>query len=68
VRFLPVWNPFIKGMITIHSLPTALTNFINSIFKHGPNVIIINKVKIKDKEQNNYYNTQLSDIHLAPSL
>jgi len=60
VRFLPVWNPLMKGMITICSLPTALTifiNFLHSIFKHGPNVIIINKVKIKDKEQNNYYNT-----------
>ena len=27
-----------------------------------------NKVKITDKGQNNYRNTQLSDVHLAPSL
>jgi len=35
-----------EGMITICTLPTVLTNFIHSIFKPGPNVIIKNKVKI----------------------
>ena len=40
VRFLPVWNPVVEGMITICTLPTGLTNFIHSIFKPGPNVII----------------------------
>ena len=68
VRFLPVWNPVIKGIITICTQPNVLTIFIHSIFKPGPNVIIKNKVKIMDKDQNNNYNTQLSDIHLAPSL
>ena len=37
-------------------------------FQTWSNFIIKNKVKIMDKDQNNYYNTQLSDIHLAPSL
>ena len=69
VRFLPVWNPVMEGMITICTLSTVLTKFIHSIFKPGPNVVIIkNKVKTMDKEQNNSYNTQLSDIHLLPSL
>jgi len=68
VRFLPVWNTVIEGMITTCTLPAVLTNFIHSIFKPGPNVIIKNKVKIMYKDQNNYYNTQLSDIHLALSL
>jgi len=67
-RFLPVWNPVMEGMITICTLPTVLTIFTHSIFKPRPNVIIKNKVKIMDKGQNNYYNTQLSDIHLAKSL
>jgi hypothetical protein len=67
VRFLPFWNPVMEGMITTYTLSTVLTNFIHSIFKPGPNVIIRSKVKIMDKDQNNY-NTQLSDIHLAPSL
>ena len=68
VRFLPVRNPVMEGMITMCTLPTVLTNFIHSIFKPGTNVITKNKVKIMDKKQNNYYNTHLSDIHLAKSL
>ena len=68
VRFLPVWNPVMEGMITICTLPTVLTQIIHSIFKPGPNVIIIKKVKTMDMVQNNYQNTQLSDIHLAKSL
>ena len=68
VRFLPVCNPVMEGMITICTLPTVLTKFIHSIFKPGPNVITKNKVKIMNNAQNNYYNTQLSDIHLAHSL
>jgi len=54
VRFLPVRNPVMEEMITICTLPTVLTHFIHSIFNPGPNVIIKNKVKIMDKEQNNY--------------
>ena len=68
VRFLPVCNPVREGMITICTLPTVLTNFIHSIFEPGTNVIMKNKVIVMDKNQNNYYNTQLSDIHLAKSL
>jgi hypothetical protein len=68
VRFLPDWNSVMEGMITIGTLPTALTNFIHSISKPGPNVIIKNKVKIMDNAQNNHYNAQLSYIHLAQSL
>jgi len=68
VRFLPVWNPLMEVMITICTLPNVLTQFIHSFFKPGPNVIIKNNVKIMDKDQNNYYTTHLSDIHLAPSL
>jgi len=56
-----------EGMI-ICTLPTVLTQFVHSIFKPGPNVIIEKKVKIMGKDQNNYYNTKLSDIHLAQSL
>jgi len=54
-----------EGMITICTLSTVLIKFIHSIFKPGPNAII---VQIMDKGQNNYYNTQLSDIQLAKSL
>ena len=68
VRFSPVWNPVMEGMITIRTLPTVCTQFIHSIFKPGPNVIIQNKVKITDMNKNNYYNTKLSDIQLAKSL
>ena len=68
VRFLPVWNPVLEGIITICTQPNVLTIFIHSIFKPRPNFIIKNTVKIMDKDQNNNYNTQLSDIHLAPSL
>jgi len=68
VRFLPVWNPVMEGMITICTLPTVLTKLINSIFKPGPYVIIRNKFKIMDNAKNNYYNTQVSDINLAQSL
>jgi len=57
-----------EGMITICTLSTVLTILANSIFKPGPNVITKNKVKIMDKGQNNYYNTQLSDINLDQSL
>ena len=67
-RFLPVWNPLMEVMITTCTLPTVLTQFIHSFFKPGPNFIIKNKVKIMDNNQNNNYNTQLSDMHLAPSL
>jgi len=68
VRFLPVWNPVMEGMFTICTLTTVITKFIHSIFKPGPNEIIKNKVKIMDKGENNYYNSQLSDIQLAQSL
>jgi hypothetical protein len=83
VRFLPVWNPVMEGIITICTLPTVHTKFIHmifkygskkkkknihSIFKHGSNVTLKNKVKIMDNAQNNYCNTQLTDIHLAPSM
>jgi hypothetical protein len=68
VRFLPVWNPVMEGTITISTLPTVLTQFIYSIFKPGPNVFIKNKVKIMDKDQNNYYNTQLSVRHMPGSI
>ena len=54
VIFLPVWNRVMEGMITICTLPTVLTIFTNSIFKPGPNVITKNKIKIMDKDQNNY--------------
>ena len=36
VRFLPVWNPVMEGMITINTLSTVLTIFTHSIFKPGP--------------------------------
>lgn len=68
VRFWPVWNPVMEGMITISTLPTVLTNFIHSIFKPRPNVALKTKVKIMDNAQNNYYNTQLWDIHFPPTL
>ena len=42
VRFLPVWNSVMEGMITICTLPTVLTKLIYSIYKPGPNVIIKN--------------------------
>ena len=57
-----------EGIITICTQPNVLNIFIHSIYIPGPNFITKNKVKIMDKDQNNYYNTQLSDIHLAPSL
>jgi len=57
-----------EGMFTICTLTTVITKFIHSIFKPGPNEIIKNKVKIMDKGENNYYNSQLSDIQLAQSL
>ena len=65
---LAVWNLVMEGIITMCTQPNVLTIFIHSIFKPGPSFIIKNKVKIMDKDQNNYYNTQLSDIHLAKSL
>jgi len=68
VRFLPVWNPVMEGMITIYTLSTVRMKFIRSSFKPGSNVTLKNKVKIMDNAQNNYCNTQLTDIHLAPSL
>jgi hypothetical protein len=55
-------------MITICTLPTVLKKFIHGIFKHETNVTIKNKVKIMNNSKNHYYNTQLSDIHLAQSL
>jgi len=68
VRFLPDWNSVMEEMITICTLLTVLTKFIHSISKPGPNVITKNKVKIIDNAQNNYCNTQLSDIHWAEIL
>jgi hypothetical protein len=64
VRFLPDGNSVMEGMITICTLPTVLTKFIHSILKIGSNVII-KKNQHQNNAQNNYYNTQLSDIHLA---
>jgi len=52
-------------MITTCTLPAVLANVIHSIFKTEPNVIAKYKVKIMYNGQNNYYNTQLSDVHLA---
>jgi hypothetical protein len=63
VRFLPVWNPVIEGMITISTLSTVLTNFIHIIFKP----IIKTKSKLWTRTKT-IIMTQLSDIHLAKSL
>jgi hypothetical protein len=68
VRFWPVWNPVMEGMTTICTLPTVHTNFIYSISNLDINVILKNTVKIIDNAKNNYYDTQLSDIHFPPSL
>jgi len=41
VRSLPVWNLVMQGLIPICTLSTVLTKFIHSIFKPGPNVMMI---------------------------
>jgi hypothetical protein len=67
-RFLPVWNPVMEGMITICTIPTLHTKFKHSIFKPGSNVVLKNSQNYGQCPPKNYYNIQLSDIHLVPSL
>jgi hypothetical protein len=68
VRLLLVWNPVMEGMITTCTLSTVLTKFIHSIFNPQHIVDYKNKIKIMGKGQNNYYNTEMSDILLGPLL
>jgi len=45
VRFLPVWNPVMEGIITICTQPNVITIFIHSISK--PDLILLLKTKPK---------------------